>query len=327
VTRAQIIGTGSYLPEQVLTNDDLAKIVDTNDAWIVDRTGIRQRHRAADHEATSDLAVKASRQALELAHTRAEELDLIIVGTVTPDAPLPSCAALVAHKLGAKKAFAFDLAAACAGSLYGLSVASQYIATGAAKRVLVIGAELLTRIVDWTDRNTCVLFGDAAGAMVLGPSVDGERGILSTHLHLDGSQADILCIRAGGSREPVTQDLVRQRHNKVSMNGREVYRFAVRALTDALNEALAHNHLSTDGLDHVCAHQANIRILEAVLERVGIPMSKAWVNIDRYGNTSSASLPITLDEANRAGRLREGDTVAMMAIGAGMAWGSGLLRW
>jgi 3-oxoacyl-[acyl-carrier-protein] synthase-3 len=193
--------------------------------------------------------------------------------------------------------------------------------------VLVIGAELLTRIVDWTDRNSCVLFGDAAGAMVLGPSSDPERGLISTHLHVDGAQAGILCIKAGGTKLPLTQDLVRQRLNKVSMNGREVYRFAVRALTDAVNEALTHNHLSADAVTHVCAHQANIRILEGVLDRVGIPLSKAWVNIDRYGNTSSASLPLTLDEANRAGRLKEGDMVAMMAIGGGMAWGSGLLRW
>jgi 3-oxoacyl-[acyl-carrier-protein] synthase-3 len=327
VTRTQIIGTGSYLPEQVLTNADLAQIVDTNDAWIVERTGIRERRKAADNEATSDMAVKAARQALELARTRPEDLDLIMVGTVTPDYPFPACAALVAHKLGATRAFAFDLSAACAGSLFGLSVGAQYIGTGAAKRVLVIGAELLTRIVDWTDRNSCVLFGDAAGAMVLGPSSDPERGLISTHLHVDGSQAEILCIKSGGTKQPLTQDLVRQRLNKVSMNGREVYKFAVRALTDAVNEALTHNHLDADAVTHVCAHQANIRILEGVLDRVGIPMSKAWVNIDRYGNTSSASLPLTLDEANRAGRLKEGDLVAMMAIGGGMAWGSGLVRW
>ncbi len=327
MTRAHILGTGSYVPEKVLTNHDLSKIVDTSDEWIVERTGIRERHMAAPHEATSDMAVAAGLRALEMAKTRPEELDAIIMATITPDTPMPACAALVAHKLGAKKAFGFDLAAACAGSLYGLSIASQYIQTGGAKRVLVLGAELLTRIVDWTDRNTCVLFGDAAGAMVIGPSPDPSRGVLSTHLHIDGAGAGILQIPAGGSREPVTADIIAQRLNKVAMNGREVYKFAVRSLTDAVNEALAHNHLEASAVTHVLAHQANIRILEAVLGRVGIPMEKAWLNIHRFGNTSSASLPMTCDEANRAGRLKEGDHILMMAIGAGMAWGSAVVRW
>ena len=327
MTRAQILGTGSYVPEKVLTNHDLAKIVDTSDEWIVERTGIRERRMAAPHEATSDMAVAAAKQALEMAGTRAEELDAVILGTVTPDTPMPACAALVAHRLGAKKAFGFDLSAACAGSLYGLSIAAQYIQTGAAKRILVIGAELLTRIVNWSDRNTCVLFGDAAGAMVLGPSTDPSRGILSTHLRIDGSAAPILQIPAGGSRRPMSAEVLDQKLNTVSMNGREVYKFAVRALTEVVTEALAHNHLGPDDIDHVLAHQANIRILDGVLERVGIPMSKAWVNIHKYGNTSSASLPMTCDEANRAGRLRPGDRIMMMAIGAGMAWGSAVVRW
>jgi 3-oxoacyl-[acyl-carrier-protein] synthase III len=327
VTRAHILGTGSYAPEKVLTNHDLAKIVDTSDEWIVERTGIRERRMAGPHEATSDMAVAAAVRALEMAQTRAEDLDAIIMGTITPDTPMPSSAALVAHKLGAKKAFAFDLAAACAGSLYGLSIASQYIGSGAAKRILVIGAELLTRIVDWTDRNTCVLFGDAAGAMVVGPSPDPERGILSTHLHIDGSAAPILQIPAGGSRQPVDAEILAKHLNKVSMNGREVYKFAVRALTDAVNEALGHNHMGPEAVTHVLAHQANLRILDAVLSRVGIPKERAFTNIHKYGNTSSASLPMTCDEANRAGRLKEGDHIVMMAIGAGMAWGSAVVRW
>jgi 3-oxoacyl-[acyl-carrier-protein] synthase-3 len=327
VTRARIIGTGSYAPEKVLTNHDLAKFVETSDEWIVERTGIRQRHMAADDEVTSDMALKAAVRALELAQTRPEDLDVIIVGTISPDMPMPACAAFLAHKLGAKKAFAFDVSAACAGSLFGMSIAAQYIQTGAVKRALVVGVELLTRIIDWQDRNTCVLFGDAAGAMVLGPSDDEARGIMSTHLHTDGAQTDILCIRGGGSKFPMNEQALKDKLHKVSMNGRDVYKFAVRALTDAVNEALAFNHLTADGITHVIAHQANIRIIDAVLERLGVPQSKAWLNIDKYGNTSSASLPMTLDEANRAGRLLPGDTIAMMAIGAGMSWGSAVVRW
>jgi 3-oxoacyl-[acyl-carrier-protein] synthase-3 len=273
------------------------------------------------------MAYQASLRALEMAQTRPEDLDMIIVGTISADMPLPAAAAFLAHKLGAKKAFAFDVAAACAGSLFGVSIASQYIATGAAKRVLVLGVELLSRLVDWTDRNTCVLFGDAAGAMVLGPSTDPERGVMSMHLHTDGSQAGILCIPGGGSKHPQSAEVLANKLHKVSMNGREVYKFAVRALTDAVKEALTHNQLAASQVTHVIAHQANLRIIEAVLGRLEIPLSKAWLNIDRYGNTSSASLPMTLDEANRAGRLNPGDTIAMMAIGAGMSWGSAIVRW
>jgi 3-oxoacyl-[acyl-carrier-protein] synthase-3 len=327
VKRAQIIGTGSYAPEKVLTNHDLAKIVETSDEWIFERTGIKQRHMAAEGEVTSDMALKAAQRALEMSATRPEELDLIIVGTISPDMPMPACAAFLAQKLGAKKAFAFDVSAACAGSLFGMSIASQYIATGMVKRALVVGVELLTRIIDWKDRNTCVLFGDAAGAMVLGPSSDDARGILSTHLHTDGDQTGILCLPGGGSKNPVSAEMIAANLHKVSMQGREVYKFAVRALTDAVHEALAANQATAEGITHVIAHQANLRIIEAVLGRLEIPMTKAWLNIDRYGNTSSASLPMTLDEANRAGRLKAGDTIAMMAIGAGMSWGSALVRW
>lgn len=327
MTRAQIIGTGSYAPEKVMTNHDLAKIVETSDEWIFERTGIKQRHVAAEGEVSSDMALKASIRALEMARTRPEDLDVIIVGTISPDLPMPACAAFLQHKLGAKKAFAFDVSAACAGSLFGLSVGAQYIQSGLMKRVLVVGVELLTRFTDWQDRNTCVLFGDAAGAMVLGPSEAPDRGILSTHLHTDGSLTDILSIKGGGSKHPASAETVQQRQHFISMNGREVYKFAVRSLTDAVVEALEFNKLSAEQLTHVCAHQANIRIIDAVLERLKVPREKAWLNIDRYGNTSSASLPMTLDEANRAGRLKAGDLVAMMAIGAGMSWGSGIVRW
>jgi len=325
--RAQIIGTGSYVPEKVVTNRDLEKIVETSDEWIVERTGIRERRQAAPGENTSDMALKASIRALEMASTRADELDLIIVGTISPDMPMPACAAFLAHKLGATKCFAFDLSAACAGSLFGMSIASQFIETGRAKRVLVVGVELLTRIVDWKDRNSCVLFGDAAGAMVLGPSKDEGRGVISTHLHTDGSQTGILCIPGGGSANPASHEMIEKRLQYVSMNGREVYKFAVRALSDAVNEAFAANGLTADHVTHLVAHQANVRIIDAVLERVKVPKEKAFLNIDKYGNTSSASLPMTLDEANRAGRLKPNDTILMMAIGAGMSWGSAIVRW
>lgn len=327
MTRAQIIGTGSYAPAKVMTNADLAKIVETSDEWIVERTGIKERRVAAEDEVTSDMAVKAAIRALEMANCRADELDMIVVGTISPDMPMPACAAFVAHKLGAKKAFAFDVSAACAGSLFGMSIAAQYIQTGTVKRALVIGVELLTRIIDWEDRNTCVLFGDAAGAMVLGPSSDPNRGVLSTHLHTEGALTDILCIKGGGSKYPMNDEALKQKLHKVSMNGREVFKFAVRSLTDAVNEALDHNKIAASEVTHLIAHQANLRIIDAVIDRLKIAREKAWLNIEKYGNTSSASLPMTLDEANRAGRLKPNDTIAMMAIGAGMSWGSALVRW
>jgi len=326
VGRSQIIGTGSYAPAKLITNKDLEKMVDTTDQWIRERTGIQQRHQAAEGEQTSDMAVKASIRALEMAATSPEELDFIVVGTISPDMPMPSCASFVQAKLGARKAFAFDISAACAGSLYSLSIADQYIRTGAAKRVLVVGVELLTRIIDWQDRNTCVLFGDAAGAMVVGPSND-SRGVLSTHLHSDGTLAEILCLRGGGSLHPFSEEVLRRKLHKVSMNGREVYKAAVRTLTEAMTEAIEANNVKAEQINHVIAHQANLRIIESVMGRLGIPLEKCWLNIAQYGNTSSASMPTSLDEANRAGRLRPGDLIAMMAVGAGIAWGSALVRW
>ncbi len=327
MTQSQILGTGSYAPSRVLTNFDLEKLVKTSDSWIVTRTGIRERHIAAEGEATSDMAVEAAKKALAMAATDAADLDMIIVGTISPDMQMPSCAVLVQAKLGAAKAFAFDVSAACAGSLYGISIADKFIRTGEARRVLVIGAELLSRLVDWTDRNSCVLFGDAAGALVLGPTEDPTRGLLSAHLHSDGTAAGMLSIPGGGSRMPPSQDVIAKKLDKVAMNGREIYKFAVRVLPEALLETLATHQLKPGAIDHVISHQANIRIVESVVDRLDIPREKCWFNIDRYGNTSSASLPITLDEANRAGRFKPGDLIAMMAIGAGMAWGSALMRW
>jgi 3-oxoacyl-[acyl-carrier-protein] synthase III len=324
---SHVLGTGVYAPSRVLTNQDLEKIINTSDAWITERTGIKERRIAADNEATSDMAVEAAKRALAMADTDPTALDMIIVGTISPDMQMPSCAVIVQARLGATRAFAFDLSAACAGSLYGISIADQFIRSGKASRVLVIGAEILSRLVDWSDRSSCVLFGDAAGALVLGPTPDPSRGFLSAHLHSDGGAASILSIPGGGSRYPQSEEVLAKKMHKIAMNGREIYKFAIRVLPDAMLEALAANGLKPGAIDHVISHQANARIVESVVDRLGVPRDKCWLNIDRYGNTSSASLPISLDEANRAGRLKQGDLIAMMAIGAGMAWGSALLRW
>ncbi len=327
LTYSHVLGTGAYAPSRILTNQELEKLVDTSSAWITERTGIKERRIAADEEATSDMAVEAARQALAMAGTDPAALDMIIVGTISPDMPMPSSAVLVQAKLGATRAFAFDLSAACAGSLYAISIADQFIRSGKAKRVLVVGAEILSRLVDWSDRGSCVLFGDAAGALVMGPTPDPARGFISAHLHSDGSTASMLQIPGGGSRYPQSKDVLAKNMHKIAMNGREIYKFALRVLPEAMLEALAANGLKPGAIDHVISHQANARIVESVVDRLRIPREKCWLNIDRYGNTSSASLPISLDEANRAGKLKEGDLIAMMAIGAGMAWGSALLRW
>jgi 3-oxoacyl-[acyl-carrier-protein] synthase III len=322
-----ILGTGAYAPSKVLTNDDLEKMVATNGPWIVSRTGIRERRIAADGEATSDLAAEAARRAMEFAGVDPAEIDLIIVCTVTGDTPTPSCAAFVQAKIGATRAFAFDVSAACAGSLYGLVIADQFIQTGAVKRALVIGAETLSRVVDWTNRETCVLFGDAAGAMLLGASEESGRGLLSSRLRTDGSMTEILGIFAGGSRKPFSPEVLADNSHKIKMRGREVYKVATRLLPEAVQEALALAGLKAEDVTHVIAHQANLRIIESAMDTLGIPLEKCWINIDRFGNTSSASMPITLDEANRAGKLKKGDVIAMMAIGAGMTWGSAVFRW
>jgi 3-oxoacyl-[acyl-carrier-protein] synthase-3 len=327
--RSRIVGTGTYLPERVVSNDDLSQKmgIETSDTWIRERTGIGSRRIAAPNEATSDMATAASRKALEMAGIRPDELDLIVCGTVTADMPFPAAACFVQAKLGASKAAAFDVSAACAGSLFALSIADQYIKNGAAQKVLVLGAELLTRITDWSDRSTCVLFGDAAGAMVLVPETRPERGLLSTHLHTDGKQIGILNIPGGGSLRPYGPEVHEHRDQFIKMNGREVYKTAVRALEACSREALQRNGYRTGDIDRVIAHQANLRILEHVMKKLEIPLEKCELNIEEVGNTSSASVPLTLDQANRAGRLKDGDLVLMMAIGGGMAWGSALLKW
>jgi len=327
--RSRIIGTGTYLPEKIVTNDDLVKNygVETSDSWIRERTGIGARRIAAPNEATSDMATAASKKALKMAGIRAEDLDMIICGTVTPDMPFPACAAFVQAKLHAPKAAAFDVSAACAGSLYALSIGDAFIKSGQAKSVLVIGAELLTRITDWKDRNTCVLFGDAAGAMVLVPETRPDHGLLSTHLHTDGTQWDILNIPGGGSRKPFSLEVMEKREQFVKMNGREVFKTAVRVLEQCSREALERNGYRPQDVTHVIAHQANLRILDAIMRRLEIPLEKCHLNIEEVGNTSSASVPVTLDQANRKGALKDGDLILMMAIGGGMAWGSALVRW
>jgi 3-oxoacyl-[acyl-carrier-protein] synthase-3 len=325
--RSHIIGTGSYAPKKVLTNADLEKLVDTKDEWIVERTGIRERHVAAPEEATSDLAFEASKRALEMAGVDPADLELIVVGTITGDMPWPATAALLQGRLGNKKAFAFDVSAACAGSLFSLSIADRYVSSGALKNALVVGADTLTRIVDWKDRNTCILFGDGAGALVVAPTDDPKRGLQSFHLHTDGSQWNILHQPGPGSRLQLSPELLEKRQQYLFMNGREVYKFAVRALVESCREALAANHLSAGDVTYVIAHQANKRILDATLDRLEIPASKCWMNLEKYGNTSAASVPTTLDEANRAGWFKPGDVILVTAIGAGMAWGAGIIRW
>jgi 3-oxoacyl-[acyl-carrier-protein] synthase-3 len=322
-----VLGTGSYAPERILTNADLEKIVATNSEWIVSRTGIMERHVAADGEATSDLAAAAARQALANAGVSAAEVDMIVVGTVTGDTPTPSCAAYVQELIGARNAFCFDVAAACAGSIYGLTIADQFIRSGMVRRALVIGAETLSRFVDWTNRETCVLFGDAAGAILLGGTEEEGHGLLAATLRTDGSMTGILGIFGGGSRRPVSSEMLAENGNKIKMRGREVYKVATRLLPEVVADTLAKAGLSPDDVDHVICHQANQRIIESALDALGVPRERCWINIDRYGNTSSASMPISLDEAHRAGKLKRGDVIAMMAIGAGMTWGGAVLRW
>ncbi len=325
--RSRILGTGHYVPERVLTNRELESLVETSDAWITERTGIRERHVAAEGEASSDMAACAARRALESAGLSAQDLDLIIVGTVTPDMPLPSTATFVQHGIGARADCpAFDIAAACAGFIYGLSIADQFIAGGGAKHVLVIGVELLTRVLDWKDRTTCVLFGDGAGAAIVGPAVGDGKGLLCTHLFADGSQADALKIPGGGSRFPATHASIDAGLHCVHMVGQDVFKYAVRALSSASVSALESSGISKDEIRWVVPHQANLRILDAVSKRVGIPLERFVLNISKYGNTSSASIPIALDEARRAGTICDGDSVLMTALGGGFAWGSAVVR-
>ncbi len=328
--RSRILGTGRYLPPGVRTNLDLEKMVETSDAWITERTGIKERHIAPDGVFTSDMAAAAGKNALEMAGLKATQLDMIVVGTVTPDMPMPATAVFVQQKLGAGCCPAFDLSAACAGFVFGLSIADQFIATGQMKHVLVIGVELLSRVVDWTDRTTCILFGDGAGAAVLGPAVAVDdpkpRGVLSTSILTDGSLAMSLNIPGGGSVSPTTHDTVEQKLQYVHMKGSDIFRVAVKNLMSASKNALERAGMTKDDIDWLCPHQANRRIIDQVMQRVDVPPEKVLLNIDRVGNTSSASIPILLDENRRSGRVKDGDTVLMCALGAGISWGSAIVR-
>ena len=320
---SRIAGTGSYLPEKVLTNADLEKMVETNDEWIVSRSGIRERHIAADGETTGDLAFHAATRALEAAGLAAEDVELIVVGTTTPDLIFPSTACLVQHRLGANGCAAFDVNAACSGFIYALSVADKFIKTGAVKNALVIGAETLSRMVDWTDRGTCVLFGDAAGAVVL--KADSEGGILSTHLHADGGKKHLLYNPVG-----VSVGFDAELPNcgvKVMMAGSDVFKYAVKALDSVVDETLEANGLDKSDLDWLIPHQANLRIIEATAKRLQMPMDRVIVTVDRTGNTSAGSVPLALDEAVRSGKVQRGQLLLLEAFGGGFTWGSALVRY
>ena len=330
--RSRILGTGHYLPEIVRTNFDLEKMVETSDEWIRDRTGIRERHIAPDGMASSDMAKIASERAIEAAGILPEDLDMIVVATVTGDMPMPATAAFLQQKLGAPSCPAFDIAAACAGFVFGLSVADQFVRSASMNNVLVVGVELLSRVVNWKDRTTCVLFGDGAGAAIIGPSGglradNGKpRGILSTRLHTDGSLAHSLEIPGGGSANPLTHERLEQQTNKIVMNGKDVFKVAVKNLYSASKNAVDAAGMTPDEVDWICPHQANIRIIDQAVQRLHVQREKVLVNIERVGNTSSASIPILLDENVRSGKVKPGDTVLMCALGAGISWGSALVR-
>lgn len=325
---SRIAGTGSYAPARELTNAELERMVETTDAWITERTGIKSRRIAAPGESTSDMAAEASRRALAAAELSANDLDLIIVATVTGDMPLPSTAVRVQQKIGAtNECAAFDLAAACAGFCYALRLADLHVRCGLAENVLVVGVELLSRVIDWTDRGTCVLFGDGAGAVVVRRSIAEGRGILGTHVFADGSGADALMIPAGGSVAPASTRTLEQKGHFVQMKGSEIFKTAVRNLVSASQVAVTSAGMTAGDVDWVVPHQANSRILTAVSDRLGVPMERFYLNLARYGNTSSASIPIALDEAVRDGSIRPGHTVLFCALGGGIAWGSSLVRW
>ncbi|MEM0895735.1 MAG: beta-ketoacyl-ACP synthase III [Verrucomicrobiota bacterium] len=323
-----ILGTGSYVPEKVLTNADLEKMVDTSDEWITSRTGIRERRIAAEDEATSDLATKAALKAMEQSGVTADDIELIVVATITPDTFFPATACHVQKKLGAMNAICFDVAAACSGFLYAIQVARHYLNGSSRKTALIIGAEKMSAFVNWSDRNTCVLFGDGAGAAVLqrkGTPV--SRRILSTYLGSDGNQTDILAVPGGGSALPITPENANEKLNTITMQGREVYKYAVTAMRDAAEIALGRAGMSAADVSMVIPHQANVRILDATAERLGIPKERVYINLDKYGNTSAAAVAIALDEAHRDGSIKDGDLILMVAFGAGLTWGSTLLRW
>lgn len=324
--RTRIIGTGSSIPAKVLTNQDLAAMVDTSDEWITTRTGIKERRIASDGESVSTFAYRAALNALDMAGVTPDELDMIIVGTITPDMPTPSVACILQHKLKATRAWSFDVSAGCTGFLYSLALADNCIKADSCRKALVVGTETLSKITDYQDRTTCILFGDGAGAVVVSRE-RGERGILSTHLYSDGAYGDLLYMPGGGSANPATHTSIDNRLHYLKMDGNKVFKIAVKSLEEAALTALNHNKVTGNDLDLLISHQANLRIIQAIAKRLDLPPEKIFMNIEKYGNTSSASVPIALDEANRQHRIKKNDLVLLDAFGAGFTWGSALIRW
>jgi 3-oxoacyl-[acyl-carrier-protein] synthase-3 len=324
--RSRIISTGSYLPEKVLSNSEMEKMLDTSDEWITERTGIRERRIADSTQAASDLAYEASRIALERAGLGPEDIDLIIVATITGDMPFPSTACFLQDKLGATNAAGFDINAACSGFLYSLYIADSFIKSGKHRRILVAGTEVLSKITDWDDRRTCVIFGDGAGAVIVGPS-DDDSGLLSININSDGKMWDLIHVPGGGSRNPVSQSSIEQRMHYIKMKGNETFKVAVRTLEDIALKTLEENDIDPSSLSLLIPHQANLRIIQATADRLKVPMDKVFINLDKYGNTSAASIPIALDEALQSGRIKEGDYILLEAFGGGLTWASALIKW
>jgi 3-oxoacyl-[acyl-carrier-protein] synthase-3 len=322
-----IIGTGSYVPQKILTNEELSRMVDTSDEWITTRTGIKERRIAGKDEHTSDMAAKAALKAIEQAKIQPGDIDMIIVATATPDMVFPATACFVQKKIGAKKAACLDVSAACAGFLFALEIAQQFITTHTHETVLVIGADKLSSITNWTDRNTCVLFGDGAGAAILRHRGPGSHGVISTHIGSDGQYTDILFMPGGGSRCPITKDNAHLHLQTIHMSGKEVYKQAVTAMLSAAHKALDQAGLTVADIACVIPHQANLRIIEGIADRMGIPLDRFYVNLDRYGNTSAAAVAMALDEANRTGRIKQGDYVLMVVFGGGLTWASTVIEW
>ncbi|MFQ5540014.1 MAG: beta-ketoacyl-ACP synthase III [Candidatus Binatia bacterium] len=321
-----ILGTGSELPPKVMTNADLENIIDTSDEWITARTGIKERRILEEGKGSADMAYRASVYALKAAGLEAKDLEAIIVGTVTPDYPMPSSACVLEDMLGARKVFSFDVNAACSGFLNALAVVDSFIRTGKIRNALVVGSDTLSRLLNWQDRSTCILFGDGAGAIVVGSTSDGSRGILSTRLRTDGSYAKTLYVPAGGSLKPTNLESIQKSEHKITMNGKEVFKVAVRSMEEISLEALEDAGVGVDEISLVIPHQANRRIISALADRLKVPMEKVVVNVDKYGNTSAASVPVALDEAWRQGRIHPGDVVLLNAFGAGFAWGAAVIR-
>jgi len=324
--RAVVTGHGSFAPEKTLSNEELGKMVDTSDEWIATRTGIKSRHITSDNESTALLATEAAKKALAQADLDPEELDIIIVATITPEMVFPSTASFVQRALGAHKAWVFDLAAACSGFVYSLSIVQQFIESGRYKNALVIGAETLTKIADWTDRTSCILFGDGAGAVVLERSDDGQKGILYSTMHSDGDRWEALNCQAHGSRYPASRKLDDPKKIFMQIKGREVYQQAIRRIVETVNDSLDACGLTLDDIAMVISHQMNARIIESVAKRLELPDEKVFINISEYGNTSAASVPIAFDECVRAGRIKRGDIVILVAFGAGLTWGANVLE-